>query len=102
MVAPLEDGPTVDWHRTLSLIVALLYVGGGLWAGRQGEWVLISGYTLICLGFIWFADEVGDYVGLGPKGIFISSPTPGFLIRWAGWLLLLLPALLPLLLKLAS
>jgi hypothetical protein len=84
----------MDWNRLLSLLVAASYVVGSLVLnGLDGTVFVVFGYLIFCLGCIWYGEELGDFVGIGGKGIFISSPTPGRLIQIVGWLFLLLPVL---------
>jgi hypothetical protein len=44
------------------------------------------------LACIWFADEMGSYIGPTSSGA-ITSSAPGRLVCIAGWLLLLMPVL---------
>lgn len=43
---------------------------------------------------IWFGDEVGSYTGWNPQGWSITRETPGGIVRLMGWVLLLLPGLI--------
>jgi hypothetical protein len=87
----------MDWNRLLSLIVSVSYVVGTLvLGGLDGTVFLILGYLVFCLGCIWYGEEMGDFIGIGSKGIYISSPTPGIFIQIIGWVLLSLPVVLPL------
>ena len=82
----------MDWNRLLSLLVAATYVVGFLVLdGLDGRVFLVLGFLIFCLGCIWFGDEMGDFIGVGAKGIYISSPTPGVLVRIMGWVFLALP-----------
>ncbi len=87
----------MDWNRLLSLLVAATYVVGFLvLEGLDGRVFLVLGFLSFCLGCIWFGDEMGDFTGMGAKGIYISLPTPGILIRIMGWVFLALPVVVPL------
>jgi hypothetical protein len=77
--------------KLLSLVLSAAYLVAGL-ASEDTEVVLpVLGFVLFSLACIWFGDEIGGYtgwIGLRP----ITARTPGGMIRFAGWLLLLLPA----------
>lgn len=94
-----------DWlrnlgaSRLLSLVVAAGYLGIVLFMpghrsfpGRIGAVLATAAYLLIPLLCIWFADEMGNYVGTFP-GPAINKRTPGCFIRIAGWGLLLFPVI---------
>jgi len=82
-------------NRILSLVV----VGGYCWVavhtsepldarGIAASVVLI----LLSLALIWFGDTVGEWTGFYVgRGGMVDVPTPGFLLKGAGWFLLLLP-----------
>jgi hypothetical protein len=81
--------------RVLSLIVALGYVVLGMLAadsvvGAIGHGVFVCAVLVLPLACIWFADEIGDYVGWLP-GPSINKRTPGAFVKVGGWILLLLP-----------
>lgn len=87
----------MNWNRILSFIVALGYLFLVILKDvLDGRILLVFGYLIFSLGCIWFGDEIGDYVGIGNKGIFISSPTPGIFVRIMGWFFLIMPVAIPL------
>jgi hypothetical protein len=49
-------------------------------------------FVIFPLACIWFAVEMGSYIGPTSSGA-ITSSTPGWLVCIGGWLLLLLPVL---------
>jgi len=79
--------------KIISLIISIIYLVIAYMFGG-GEIVLkLFLFLLIPLGCIWFGDSLSSYTGnLGVHRI--TSESPGFLIKIAGWLLLLLPVLL--------
>ena len=86
--------------RVVSLVIAAGYVGLFVFAPgdvstqrRIGTVLTVAGYLLIPLLCIWFSDEMGNYTGTFP-GPAINKTTPGCLIKVAGWVLLLLPLIL--------
>jgi hypothetical protein len=56
--------------------------------------VLSLAFPLAC---IWFGDDLGEYYRDGTLIPEITSPSPGRFVRWGGWMLLLLPAFIVLL-----
>jgi hypothetical protein len=96
-----------DWlkhilsSRGLSLLVAAVYlmipILALLTSAKSirevlGMLLIMAGGLLIPLACIWFGDELGGYVGLLP-GPAITKRSPGWLVKAAGWFLLLLPAI---------
>ena len=88
--------------RFLSLVIAAPYFVLPLFAvvaknGSAKELVVVvlvaGGYLVVPLLCIWFGDEMGGYIGTLP-GPAINKPTPGYLVKLAGWFLLFLPALI--------
>ena len=88
--------------RLLSLIVVGLYLFAIFFPYLTGEsddkllevvglraiiWLILS------LACIWFGDEMGEYMGWAGHGM-ITSPSPGGLVKFMGWLLLVLPGLI--------
>ena len=87
----------LGWSRTLSLLIAIIYLLIGLFVTDSPRDVLIvllviPGFLLIPLVCIWFGEEVGDYIGALP-GPAVTKRSPGWLVTLFGWVLLLLPAI---------
>lgn len=85
--------------RFVSLVIAAGYLGivvfmpgRGSIPSRLGLVLITGGYLLVPLLCIWFGDEMGDYIGNLP-GPAINKPTPGCLVRVAGWTLLFFPVI---------
>ena len=84
--------------RLLSLIVIGLYpLGlffcylGGEFKNESQETVLgLLGWFALCIACIWFGDEMGGWAEHG----MINSPSPGSIVAFMGWLLLVLPGLI--------
>jgi hypothetical protein len=96
----------LDWltrfgvSRFFSLVIAAGYLsivlfmpGQSSFQRRIGAVLVVAGYLLIPLLCIWFGDEIGNYTGILP-GPAINKPTPGCLVKVGGWVLLLLPVIL--------
>ena len=90
--------------RFVSLVIAAGYLTivlfmprHGSMPGRLGVVLAVAAYLLIPLLCIWFGDEMGNYIGTLP-GPAINKPTPGCLVRVGGWVLLLFPVLILLIL----
>ena len=93
-----------DWQRIVSLIIAIGYLVvwvvvlrhrslSRLMAGAVMGIVALA-FPLAC---IWFADEVAEYVSDRTVLPQFTSPSQGRFVRWGGWMLLLLPPFLVLL-----
>jgi hypothetical protein len=79
-------------NKVLSVIVTIFYcVLCLIWFEIDVIMLFLLGYLVLPLACIWLADIIGEFTGIGSRGIFISSPTPGIFINIMGWILLLLP-----------
>ena len=89
----------MDWNRTLSSIVACLYVGAALFAllsNPSGDAVLIlllaCLFVAAALAMVRYGEEWGG-ASVGVSALGIDRGTPGCFVVLGGWLLLLLPVL---------
>jgi len=76
--------------RTLSLLVAGIYVFIACFGGEAVEDFagVLAVALLLGLGCIWFGDELGE--GLtGARFGLISSPSPGWAVKFTGWVIIL-------------
>ena len=80
----------MDWNRTLSGTLALAYVGGAYFAGDAATAMKVAAGLVLPMACIWFGDDLGTYVGV-MRGQAITTKTPGCLVRFGGWLIMLLP-----------
>jgi hypothetical protein len=85
--------------RGLSLLLAAAYLLIPLLLGFResirdvlGILLITAAALLLPLACIWFGDELGDYMGALP-GPAVNKRSPGWLVKLAGWFLLLLPAM---------
>jgi hypothetical protein len=86
------DVPIMDWNRTLSGLLALIYLILAFFAGGPEAGLKVLAFLILPLACIWFADHMGRYTGKLPiTGGGINQQTPGCLVCIGGWLLLLLP-----------
>ena len=81
----------MDWNRILSGMLALAYLCGAYFAGDAETALKVFAGLTLPMACIWFGDELGSYVGV-MRGQAITTKTPGCLVRFGGWLILLLPA----------
>ena len=51
----------------------------------------VCGAGFIGLICVWFGDEMSDWVGTTIRMQLITSPSPGSLVRFIGWVLLSIP-----------
>jgi hypothetical protein len=94
----------MDVSRWISLSIAIIYIllfGFGLvLSGDLKEMPIVKIVELafgiifwlgISVGCIWFGDELGEGM-VGAHYGLVSSPSPGWLVKLLGWILLILPA----------
>jgi hypothetical protein len=81
--------------RILSGIIAVVHLVTA-YMMFSGETAFIIGIFLILpVGCIWFSEAMGDYIGFGGMdGPAITRITPGWVVAFGGWLLLLLPVVI--------
>ena len=84
---------TTNWNRILSGLLALIYVVVAAWTRGAEAGFKVALFAILPLACIWFADAMGGYVGPAWRGA-VHAPTPGLAVCIAGWLLLLLPAII--------
>lgn len=84
---------TMNRDRILSGLLAVIYILVAFCAGGAEAGFKVAAFVVLPLGCIWFSDTVGGYIGPAWRGA-ITGPTPGLVVRVAGWLLLLLPAII--------
>lgn len=75
--------------RFFSLCLAGIYIYAAA-QGEQAQILRVLMFLVLPLGCIWFGDALGGYTGATRSGP-IDTPTPGFLVRAGGWLLLSIP-----------
>ena len=95
-----------DWQRVASLVIAIAYLLVAPFLFPANSWshlmtdiimrILSLAFPLTC---IWFADDMAEFHDgtLFPR---ITTASQGRFVRLGGWLLLLLPVLLFLLVRL--
>ena len=94
----------MNWNRILSSLVAVIYMvmaaihGGAELAFKFGLFLMLP------LGCIWFSDAMGGYTGLGLLGYGapITKQSPGMLVRVMGWIVLLLPVVIGLIIYVSA
>ena len=91
------DNRNLNVMRILSLLIAIAYLVIGCLQARSAKEVfatllILSGALLLPLACIWFADELGEYVGSVP-GPAINRKSPAWMVKIGGWILLFLPVI---------
>ena len=80
--------------KILSGIIALAYLAGAYFTTDAANLWKVGLFLILPLACIWFSDAMGDYTGVGMGRGAITSTTPGCMVAFGGWLLLLLPLIL--------
>ena len=95
-----------DWQRPASLLVALAYLVVTPFLYPEETWAHVTAdllITLLCLAFplacIWFAEDLAEYYRDGNLVPEITTPSNSSFVKLGGWILLLLPILLFLLMR---
>jgi len=86
---------TIDWNRTLSLILALAYLAIAAVTGGGRLFFQVLVFLILPLACIWFGEAMGSVAGpassLLSGGPAITKSSPGCVVVFAGWLLLFTP-----------
>ncbi len=78
--------------KLASLVLAAIYFIVALAYGGAELAFEVSLFLILPLACIWFSDAMGGYTGPVWRAV-INAPSPGVVVGVAGWLLLLLPAI---------
>lgn len=82
----------LDTQRKASLGLAIAYVLL-LWWGEGWRSALVLVFPLLIpLAMIWFAEEIGEYLGWAGRSQIDQTTHPA-LMRWLGWAFLVLPGI---------
>jgi hypothetical protein len=74
------------------LVIAFVFI-----AENAGDRLLLILYLAACISLIWFGDELGGLTGVRFGDIespVITKASPGVIIRFLGWCLLVVPFIL--------
>ncbi len=73
--------------RWISLAIAAAFCAWAWLSLHSGEMLFrTAAYLIFPLGFIWYGNEVGRF----SSGWRTNLPTPGIMVKIAGWVLLLI------------
>jgi hypothetical protein len=93
-----------NWQRIVSLVIAIAYLVGWPILFRPKSLSYLMAGALIWflwlippLALIWFGDDIGEYCKDGTLFPEITRSSSGRFVRWGGWMLLLLPVFILLL-----
>lgn len=78
-----------DKGRVISLIIAIGCLILAFFFVEPFGWLKILGFLILPLACIWFGDELGGYTGT--IKLIPVSQSPGGLVKFLGWVLLLSP-----------
>ncbi len=77
--------------RIISLTIALGYIAFAYFDGGLVTALRVTAIVLLPLACIWFSDTMGGYTGVNFGRGQINKTTPGCLVAFGGWFLLLSP-----------
>lgn len=87
--------------RIVSLIISATYlIIAYIWGGSEMLFRILL-FLILLLACIWFSEEMGSYTGItGIDSPGITKESPPSFVKFMGWILLLLPAIIGIILKL--
>lgn len=80
--------------KLLSIVIALSYTMIAYWQRGQRDAALVIAMCVFPLLLIWFPTALGDHVGFGPSRMATTKTSPGVMVSFMGWILLLLPLII--------
>ena len=96
-----------DWQRVASLVITIAYLlvspilfPANSWSHLMADIIMRILSLAFPLACIWFADDLAEYYQDGTLFPTITRASPARSVRLGGWILLLLPVLLFLLMRL--
>ena len=84
---------TLNKNRILSALVAVIYIIAAFVTGGGEASCKVLIFVIMPLACIWFSDAMGGYTGL-TTSTPITAPSPGVIVCILGWLVLLLPIIM--------
>ena len=82
----------MNWNRKLSVVAAIAYITVAWCVSGARAAFQMGVFCLLPLTFIWFSDTLRLPKASAPPATG-SNPSAGMMIRVAGWMIMLLPAL---------
>jgi len=96
-----------DWQRTTSIAIAIAYLlvapilfPANSWSHVMADTIMRILSLAFPLACIWFGDDLGEYYQDGILFPRITTKSRGSFVKLGGWILLLLPVFLYLLVRL--
>lgn len=89
-----EGGPL---SRAISAMIAVVYLVGGFAAGGAEVALRVLLFSILPVACIWFPDVLGDYTGIFLLDSITTKSPAGF-VWFLGWIVLLLPVIVVVLL----
>jgi len=86
--------------RVVSIIISIAYLVVAYFADGIKGLFFVFAFLIFPLACIWFGDEMGEWSGT--IKLLPAKPIPGCFVRLGGWLLLLLPIIMVLIILSSS
>ncbi|MFH1259182.1 MAG: hypothetical protein ABII74_05130 [Elusimicrobiota bacterium] len=80
-------------RKLLSIIISAFYLFVSYLMGGPELFLKCIIFLIFPLAGIWYSNELGQFTGI-VRMHWVSNPTPGIFVEFAGWLLLLFPIIL--------
>jgi hypothetical protein len=80
--------------RIISGVIAVVYLSVAFFEGGGETAAKVAFFLILPLALIWYSEPLGDYTGPTGRGPAITKATPGCVVAFVGWLLLLTPTIL--------
>lgn len=93
---------SLSWSRLISALIAAAYACIGLlFDGLNGAALAIL-FLALPLACIWFSEILGSYAPFSSSFFGITEESPEQAVRFVGWMLLVLPAFIPVIAYIAA
>ena len=80
--------------NVISGVIAVAYLTSAYFSAGAETAFRVGLFLILPLACIWCNDAMGGYTGVGMGQGAITSTTPGCMVAFVGWLLLLLPVII--------
>ena len=98
-IPPIAHLTAMNIGKVLSLLLAAAYLIAAFTSATPETGLRVLLFLLLPMACIWFSEELGEFTG-NWGGQHIDQKSPGCVLTFVGWVMLLMPLLAVLFLKL--
>jgi len=92
----------MNWNKILSLLAGIAYVMVAAIHGGTEMAFKMALFLVLPLACIWFSQSMGAYTGKFPAEMPITQTSPAIMVQVLGWVVLLMPAIVSIIISLST